>query len=84
MHYVHVLKSKKDEHMYVGCTNNLQKRIAMHNKGNVISTRDRKPVALLFYEAFIDSDDAFSRERWLKTGWGRNRLRTMLRNTLKI
>jgi hypothetical protein len=32
----------------------------------------------------VNPRDAFAREQWLKTGWGRNQLKTMLRNTLKI
>ena len=84
MQYVYVLKSKKDDNLYVGCTNNLQKRITLHNKGQVESTHLRNPFKLLFYEAFVDSTDAFEREQWLKTGWGRNQLKTMLRNTLEI
>ena len=84
MHYVYVLKSSKDKDLYVGCTNDLQKRITMHNKGEVESTHLRSPLKLLFYEAFLSTKDAFDREQWLKTGWGRNRLKIMLRNTLKI
>jgi predicted GIY-YIG superfamily endonuclease len=37
---------------------------------------------LIYYEAFIDKHDAFNREQWLKTGWGRNQLKKILRNYL--
>ncbi|NBV77265.1 GIY-YIG nuclease family protein [bacterium] len=84
MHYVYVLHSKKDKQLYVGCTNNLKKRFTLHNAGKVLSTRLRTPLTLAHYEAFISEKDAFLREKWLKTGWGRNQLRTMLPESLKI
>ena len=84
MHYVYVLKSQKDEKMYTGCTNDLKARLGKHNTGQVASTRDRRPLKIIFYEAFINKSDAFQREQWLKTGWGRNHLNKILSNYLKI
>ena len=69
--------------MYVGCTNNLKKRFELHNSGDVPSTRYRRPFKLIYYEAFVDKQDAFRREQWLKTGWGRNQLNKILTNSLK-
>lgn len=65
--------------MYIGCTSNLQRRVTMHNNGNVTATRNRQPLELIFYEAFLSQDDAFAREQWLKTGWGRAHISKMLR-----
>ncbi len=84
MYYVYVLKSKKDEKMYTGCTNNLKKRVKMHNAGNVKSTSNRGRFEVIFYEAFLNEIDAFQREKWLKTGWGRNHLNKILSNYLKV
>lgn len=84
MYYVYILKSKKDTHLYTGCTGDLKKRLFMHNSGKIESTVIRKPFGLIFYEAFVDKGDAFKREQWFKTGWGRNHLNNMLRNSLKI
>jgi putative endonuclease len=83
MHYVYVLKSDKDAKMYTGCTNNLKARVAKHNTGQVASTKNRRPLKIIFYEAFMDKSDAFKREQWLKTGWGRNHLTKILSNYLK-
>lgn len=69
--------------MYVGCTNNLKRRIDSHNKGRVESTSRRRPLEIIFYEAFLRQDDAFAREKWLKTGWGRIHLQKMLHNYLE-
>ncbi|MDQ3065485.1 MAG: GIY-YIG nuclease family protein [bacterium] len=69
--------------MYIGCTNNLKTRISNHNQGLVKSTVNRRPLEIIFYEAFLRQDDAFQREKWLKTGWGRNHIQKMLHNYLK-
>ena len=69
--------------MYVGCTNNLKGRLAKHNSGLVKSTSNRRPLEIIFYEAFLRQDDAYSREKWLKTGWGRNHIQKMLHNYLE-
>ena len=82
MFYVYILQSIKDDKLYIGCTNNLKQRFALHNKGGVESTRDRIPFRLIHYEAFLDKHDAFVREQWLKTGWGRNQIEKMLYNYL--
>ena len=84
MHYVYVLKSEEDKNFYTGCTKDLRKRLLLHNSGNIYSTKRRKPLKLVCYEAFINQKDAFTRERWLKTGWGRNQLKKILENFLKI
>ena len=84
MHYVYVLKSNKDGKLYTGCTKDLKKRKELHDKGAVRSTSNRGNFNLIFYEAFLNQKDAFQREKWLKTGWGRNHLNKILNNYLKI
>ena len=84
MQYVYILRSKKDGHLYIGCTNDLKKRLELHNKGLVESTYLRRPLILIYYEAYLDKNDAFAREKWLKTGWGRNYINKNLRHYLKI
>ena len=82
MFYVYILQSKKDGELYTGCTNDLKKRFRKHNNGLVFSTKLKKPHKIIHYEAFLNKKDAFMREKWLKTGWGRNQTRTMLANYL--
>lgn len=69
--------------MYIGCTNNLKRRIIEHNTGKVFATSKRTPLDLIYYEAFTNQTDAFLREKWLKTGWGRNHIKKILLNTIK-
>lgn len=82
MQYVYVLRSNKDNELYIGCSKDIKERIKLHNAKKVPCTADRVPLSLIYYEAFIDKSDAFAREKFLKTGWGRNQLRRLLRNFL--
>ena len=84
MYYVYILQSKKDNDLYTGCTNDLKKRFLLHNSGKIFSTKDRKPFKIIYYEAFLNQRDAFAREQWIKTGWGRNHINKILSNYLKI
>lgn len=84
MYYVYVLKSQKDAKLYTGCTNDLRARLKKHNTGQIFSTKNRRPLEIIFYEAFLNKSDAFAREQWLKTGWGRNHLAKILSNYLKV
>jgi len=70
MHYIYVLKSLKDNKFYIGYTNDLRKRVELHNAGRVESTKLRKPFDLIYYEASQNKEDALKREKYLKTTYG--------------
>lgn len=78
MFYTYVLRSKKDEELYIGWTDNLKNRINAHRKGLVESTSYRLPVELVYYEACTDKKKAIDREKQLKTGFGRAYLKRRL------
>lgn len=82
-YYVYVLLSLKDLKFYVGFTDNLKARLTKHAKGEVIATKHRLPLKLFHYEYFVDITDAKARERFLKSGFGREQLRESLKRTLK-
>jgi putative endonuclease len=81
MHYVYLLLSLKDNGLYIGYTNDLKRRFEQHNKGLSLSTKYRLPFKLVFYECFSNSTDARSREKYLKSGYGRQQLKDILKNT---
>lgn len=56
---------------YVGCTHNLEERFKRHSKGHVISTKNRLPVEIKTYIVFKDKYQAFTFEKYLKSGSGR-------------
>lgn len=80
--YTYVLRSLKDGNLYTGYTNNLQKRLETHNKGQVESTHNRIPFELIYWEGCLNQHDATRREKYLKTAWGKRYLKSRLKNYL--
>ena len=84
MYYVYILCSKKDGKLYIGSTPDLKNRIEKHNKGYVMSTKNRRPLFLIYYESYISPRDAKRREVFLKGGKGHAELKIQLENTFGI
>ncbi len=80
MYYTYVLHSEKDGNLYVGFTKNLKQRFDLHNKGRIESTKDRRPLKLIYNEACTDREDATTREKHLKTHYGRIYLKKRLKS----
>ena len=78
MFYTYVLKSSKDNDLYVGFSKDLIKRLKEHNGGLVKATMHRRPFKIVYYEACIDEKKAIEREKALKTGFGRAYLKRRL------
>lgn len=83
MYYVYVLISQKDGQFYVGYTANLKRRLDSHKKGKVESTKHRRPLELVYYEACVHQKDALHRERYLKTTYGKRYIRNRIRHCLQ-
>jgi putative endonuclease len=82
MHYVYVLRSKKDRKFYTGYTADVVKRMEAHNKGLVASTKNRRPLELIYYEACATQQDALHREKYLKTAYGKRYIKNRLKEYL--
>ncbi|MEK7188609.1 MAG: GIY-YIG nuclease family protein [Patescibacteria group bacterium] len=82
MHYVYILKSLKNNEVYVGFSSNLRTRLELHNLGRVKSTKAYKPWKLVYYEAYKAKEDATRRERELKQHAAKNGLLKHIRNSL--
>lgn len=78
-YYVYVLQSQKDKSLYIGYTTDLIKRLKQHNSGESLATKPFRPYKLIFYEAFLNKIDARHREEYLKSGYGRKTIKTMLK-----
>ena len=65
-HFIYLLESKVKDWIYIGCTNNLNKRLMEHKQGKMFSTRKMLPVELIYFEAYRSKDIAFEREKSLK------------------
>jgi len=66
-YYVYILRSLKNDDIYVGSTAYLLRRIKRHNAGNVRSTKGYRPWKLLEYQEFNSRREAIKQERFLKT-----------------
>ena len=66
MHYVYILKSKRNGRLYTGFSADLRQRVKDHNEGKSAYTRNNRPYVLVYYEAYASVDDARKRERGLK------------------
>ncbi|MDD3647149.1 MAG: GIY-YIG nuclease family protein [Candidatus Dojkabacteria bacterium] len=67
MFFVYILKSKKDNKFYIGCTGNLKDRIIRHNQGRERSTKNRKPFELEYVRGFSIRQEAIKYESYLKS-----------------
>ena len=78
-YYIYILQSLKDKQFYTGYTSNLKNRIEEHNNGEVISTKNRLPVKLVYFEGCLSQQDATHREKYLKTSWGKRYIKENLK-----
>ena len=82
MFYIYVLKSKKNDSLYVGFTSDLKRRFEEHNQGLNLSTKRYAPWAIIYYEACLNKSDAKRREIYLKSTQGVRMLRLRLKDYL--
>jgi len=78
MFYAYVLRSKKDNKLYIGQTRDLKKRVMRHNEGLVPSTKHRRPMELVYYEACLNEEKSIKGEKYFKTGFGRKFLKSRI------
>lgn len=78
MQYVYVLQNQSGQ-FYTGCTSDLKKRLVQHNTGKSEFTKYRGPYELIYYEACLNVKDAYTREKYLKTGMGKRYLKNRLK-----
>jgi len=76
-YYVYVLKSEKDGKRYIGFTDNIERRFIEHCQGKVKSTKNRRPIVMIYTEEFLDKANAMKREAFFKTHSGRNFLESI-------
>ncbi|MFH1170092.1 MAG: GIY-YIG nuclease family protein [Candidatus Vogelbacteria bacterium] len=67
MYFVYYLKSDKNNDLYIGSTEDVNKRLGQHNKGRVKSTKSYRPWKLLGYEEYSTRSEAMVREKFLKS-----------------
>ena len=78
-YYIYILKSLKDGKLYTGYTSDLKLRFESHQKGLVESTKNRRPLKLIYSEACLNRQDATHREKYLKTAYGKRYIKSRLK-----
>ncbi len=78
MFFVYIVKSEKDNRLYKGFTTDLKRRLKEHNSGKNKSTSPYKPWSLIYYEKVATREEARKREKYFKSGIGREYIKNKL------
>ncbi|MBA4411620.1 MAG: GIY-YIG nuclease family protein [Bacteroidota bacterium] len=81
-YFVYILQSITDNNFYTGYTKDLKRRFEEHTQGKVPSTKERRPLKLVYFEACLSQQDATYREKYLKTFYGKMFIRNRLKSYL--
>lgn len=73
----------KDRKLYIGYSLDVEKRVRNHNAGSVLSTKQRRPLELIYLEGYLSEHEAKRREKYLKGGNGKKQLKIQIDKTLK-
>ncbi|MBU0758761.1 MAG: GIY-YIG nuclease family protein [Candidatus Omnitrophica bacterium] len=85
MYHVYILKSKKNQSLYIGYTSDIENRLQKHNNGLVGYTKKYRPWKLVYYETFTSLRDAMKREKNLKYfGKAYGQLKKRIKGSLNI
>ena len=78
MYFVYVIRSSVDGRLYKGLTCDPENRLKEHNSGKTKSARFYKPWELIYKEEIDNIEEARNREKYFKTGIGREYLNNLL------
>ena len=76
-YYVYAIKSKNKSYIYVGISNNPQRRILQHNKAYNKTTKPYRPFKCILIEKYPSRKEARIREKYLKNGCGKEYLKSI-------
>ena len=77
-YFVYELRRQVTGRLYIGSTSDLNDRLFRHNSGQSKATRHGVPWELIYKEEFVSRSDAMGRERYFKTGKGRDELASLV------
>jgi putative endonuclease len=78
MYFIYAIKSDKDGRIYVGMCGNVEVRLKEHNAGKTKSTKGFIPWMLIYTEEAINRIEARKREIYLKSGIGKEFLKSLV------
>jgi len=79
MYYVYVISSESKKYIYVGLTNDVSRRFNEHNKGLNKTTKPDRPFKLILTENHNSRSEARDREKYLKSGSGKEFLKKLIK-----
>ena len=79
-YFVYAIKSQVDSRIYVGFSRDVLKRLEEHNSGTTKSTKGYLPWELVYCEIIIGRASAREKEKFLKSGYGKEILKKLLRD----
>ncbi|GAB4219434.1 MAG: GIY-YIG nuclease family protein [Candidatus Microgenomates bacterium] len=82
MYFVYVLKSIKNGKFYVGCTNNIFRRLEEHNKGLSKYTKNFVPWKLVYKEEYLTLSEARNREKQIKSWKKRSSIENLINDSV--
>jgi putative endonuclease len=71
LYFVYILQSDIDNKRYIGYSNNLVNRLNVHNSGLVKSSKNRRPLKLIYFEKYSTKSEALKREWEIKARRGK-------------
>jgi putative endonuclease len=80
MFYVYVLNSLSRNYIYVGMSSDIERRISDHNNGYNKTTKPYRPFTLILVEEYETRSMAREREKYLKSGIGKEYLKRLIKN----
>jgi putative endonuclease len=83
MWHVYALKSTSRNYIYVGIASDVVRRVAQHNSGHERTTRPYRPFVVIYTEPFLDRPAARAKEKWLKSGIGKEYLKALQSDVLQ-
>lgn len=79
--WVYVLESEHDGVRYIGSTQNVEERLRRHNQGDYRFTKGHRPWKMIYREEVSSRSVAVKRERFWKSGVGRQELKRIMRSS---
>ncbi len=83
MFYTYVIYSTLRRYIYVGLTNDFERRFSEHQNGENKTTKPYRPFEVLLVEEYNTRIEARQREKFLKTGIGKEYLKGLLLSKVK-
>ena len=77
MYYTYALKSLHRKYIYVGLTNDIDRRVKQHQNGKEKTTKPYRPFELIFKEKYNTKVETREKEKYLKSGIGKEFLKSL-------